>query len=475
MSHSGVLCVLIRHIIVVLGASVLLSISLALNAEQNQQSKPQSPVLKVANSHAWRPFSYLDDNQQPKGILIDFWKEFGKRNGYQIEFVLTDWQDSIDAVRNGEADVHAGLLQSPERLAFMDFGTPLFSIDTQVFFSQALTGVSADYVLAGDTDHTVGVVQGGYEEEFMRTQFPNVTLQLFRNNQAMLDAALSEEIQAFVADLQVANYYLYTTTNQNLFVPVRHLYTEMLYAGFAKGNTALLNQIDNKFAWLDEDTKRQLLNRWVYYDVETVYPVYLLPTLFVFGVIIAISYIMLLKRTVKQKTRALQAANDLLQDQAITDSLTLLHNRRYFYQCLYGQMRDIKGITLMVFDIDDFKAFNDGFGHAHGDEVICFVAQTARSLLTNDAVVARIGGEEFAVLQYFSSAERALAQGKLLCNEISRQSLGLFNHPSMPVTVSLGVAYYPNGMPHSEIVDADKAMYQAKKQGKNRAVLNVFD
>ncbi|OOE84432.1 hypothetical protein BZG72_03425 [Salinivibrio sp. PR6] len=472
MRHSGVLSVVTRIIVVVLSIGVLLTITLSVDAEQNQQSKPQSPVLKVANSHAWRPFSYLDRNQEPKGILIDFWKEFGKRNGYQIEFVLTDWQQSIDAVRSGQADVHAGLLRSPERLAFMDFGTPLFSIDTQVFFSQALTGVSADYVLAGDTDHAVGVVQGGYEEEFMRTEFPDVTLQLFPNNQAMLDAALSADIQAFVADLQVANYHLYTTTNQNLFIPVRHLYTEMLYAGFAKGKTALLNQVDNKFAWLNDETKRRLLNRWVYYDVETVYPAYLLPTLIAFGVIVGISYIFLLKRTVKQKTHALQAANDLLQAQAITDSLTHLHNRRYFYQCLYSQMREVKGITLMVFDIDDFKAFNDGFGHAHGDEVLCFVAQTARSLLPNDAVVARIGGEEFAVLQYFSTAERAVAQGKLLCNEISRQSLALFNHPSMPVTVSLGVAYYPNGMPHSEIVDADKAMYQAKKQGKNCAVLH---
>jgi diguanylate cyclase (GGDEF)-like protein len=464
---------LIRHIIVVLVASVLLSISLKLNAEQSQQSKPQSPVLKVANSHAWRPFSYLDDNQQPKGILIDFWKEFGKRNGYQIEFVLTDWQDSIDAVRSGQADVHAGLLQSPERLAFMDFGTPLFSIDTQVFFSQALTGVSADYVLTGDTDHTVGVVQGGYEEEFMRTEFPNVTLQLFRNNQAMLDAALSEEIQAFVADLQVANYYLYTTTNQNLFIPVRHLYTETLYAGFAKGNTALLNQVSNKFNWLDDDTKRQLLNRWVYYDVETVYPAYLFPTLITFGVLIVVSYILLLKRNVRQKTHALQIANAQLQEQAVTDSLTQLHNRRFFYQCLKDKQGEPKNMALMVFDIDDFKAFNDGFGHAHGDEVICFVAETAKSLLPNDAVLARIGGEEFGVLHPFSSAERALSQARLLCDEIARQSLARFNHPT-PVTISLGVAYYPDGLSDSEIPAADKAMYQAKKQGKHCAVLNVI-
>ncbi|WP_051488243.1 transporter substrate-binding domain-containing diguanylate cyclase [Salinivibrio socompensis] len=464
-----------RQIVFILSVGVLLSISTNAHADHSEQAQPQKPVLKVANSHAWRPFSYLNSNQEPRGILVDFWKEFGQRNGYDIEFLLTDWQTSIDLVRSGQADVHAGLLQSPERLKFMAFGTPLFAIDTQVFFSQSMMGTSADFVLSGTTDHKIGVVQGGYEEEFMRAKFPDVALQLFPNNQAMLNAALSEELQAFVADLQVANYHLYATINQSLFIPVRHLYTEMLHAGFAKGNTALLNRIDNKFAWLDDDTKRQLLNRWVYYDVETVYPTYLFPALVAIGILIVTSYIVLLKRTVKQKTRALQTANDMLQEQAITDSLTLLPNRRYFYQHLYALEQSRGNIALMVFDIDDFKAFNDGFGHAHGDEVLCFVAKTAKSLLPNDAIIARIGGEEFAVLQHFASAEHALAQGRLLCDEIARQSLALFNQASKPVTISLGVAYYPNGMRHNEIVDADKAMYQAKNQGKNGTVLHVID
>ncbi|SIO36301.1 diguanylate cyclase domain-containing protein [Salinivibrio sp. ES.052] len=474
MRHSGALFVWTRQIFITLSVGLLLFISSDASPTHGAEEERQKPVLKVANSHAWRPFSYLDKNQRPKGILVDFWQEFGERNGYQIEFLLTDWQRSIDLVRTGQADVHAGLLQSPERREFMDFGTPLFAIDTQVFFSQSMMGTSADFVLSGDTDHEIGVVQGGYEQEFMEASFPSVTLRRFPNNQAMLNAALIGDIQAFVADLQVANYHLYTTTNQNLFIPVRHLYTEMLYAGFAKGKSSLINQIDNKFTWLDDDTKRQLLNRWVYYDVETVYPTYLFPSLVAIGILIAMSYIFLLKRTVKQKTRALQAANDLLQEQAITDSLTQLNNRRYFYQYLYGMEKGKRGTSLMVFDIDDFKAFNDGFGHAHGDEVICFVAQTAKNLLPNDAVIARIGGEEFAVLQYFSTADRALAQATLLCDEIARQSLALFDHSSRPVTISLGVAYYPNGMPHSEIVDADKAMYEAKNQGKNSAVLNII-
>ncbi|WP_077647187.1 GGDEF domain-containing protein [Salinivibrio sp. IB643] len=105
----------------------------------------------------------------------------------------------------------------------------------------------------------------------------------------------------------------------------------------------------------------------------------------------------------------------MLQDQAITDSLTLLRNRRYFYQHLYDLDKTRGDIALMVFDIDDFKAFNDGFGHAHGDEVLCFVAKTATILLPKDAIIARIGGEEFAILQYFSSAKGALAQARLLC------------------------------------------------------------
>ncbi|HHB1265325.1 TPA: transporter substrate-binding domain-containing protein, partial [Vibrio cholerae] len=90
-------------------------------------------TLTIANSKAWKPYSYLDEQGQPSGILIDFWLAFGEANHVDIEFQLMDWNDSLEAVKLGKSDVQAGLIRSASRLAYLDFAEPLLTIDTQLY------------------------------------------------------------------------------------------------------------------------------------------------------------------------------------------------------------------------------------------------------------------------------------------------------------------------------------------------------
>lgn len=127
----------------------------------------------------------------------------------------------------------------------------------------------------------------------------------------------------------------------------------------------------------------------------------------------------------------------------------------------------------MIFDIDNFKAVNDQFGHAAGDRVIQFVAQQAQISLTDNQSLARIGGEEFAILAFFSSSMKAAQYAQYLVDRIAKNSVGNFPEIGM-VTVSLGVAYYPNSLEHYELSLADQALYQAKHNGKNQVSTLVY-
>ncbi|OOE39221.1 hypothetical protein BZG09_16970 [Salinivibrio kushneri] len=445
----------------------------ATNTYSYKENKIKRETLTVAGSKAWKPFSYLSDTGKPQGILIDLWRDFGRRKGYTIEFLLTDWENSIEIVRSGRADVHSGLISSDERSNVLEVGAPIFAIDVYLFFHQTMNGTPAESVLDVDRDYEVGVVAGGYEEEFMSKNYPHVELRTFTSSQNLVDAVLENDIKIFITDLQVVNYSLYDSEARPTFYPVKKLYRETLHVGLKKGRSEQANTVDYSFPWLDETFKIKLLNRWVYYDVETVYPSYLLPASVVIFALLIISYILLLRRTVKKKTHALQVANFMLQEQVVRDSLTGLHNRRYFYQYLdsLGQ----GGTALMIFDVDNFKQFNDTYGHEYGDEVLRFIAKMVKKILPNGAIFCRIGGEEFAILQSFPTSCDAMIQAENIRSEIEENTFRYFKKLSSPITISLGLAYYIGSMHHKSIIDADRAMYEAKSQGKNRVVCVVFD
>ena len=166
----------------------------------------------------------------------------------------------------------------------------------------------------------------------------------------------------------------------------------------------------------------------------------------------------------------LERRNALLAALAESDELTGAKNRRHFLEALDRQFararRDGSPLSLLMLDIDQFKAYNDSFGHPAGDDVLRTVARLLREHLRGEDVVARIGGEEFVALLPEIEAEAARA----VCERIG--SL-LRSHPwrLRPVTASLGVstASDATGGPASLIEEADRALYASKRRGRDRA------
>ena len=162
-----------------------------------------------------------------------------------------------------------------------------------------------------------------------------------------------------------------------------------------------------------------------------------------------------------------------LERLAHTDSLTGLHNHRYFYERLRselaraGRARDT--VTLLMLDIDDFKRLNDVYGHALGDQVLITLADMLRQMVRASDVVSRIGGEELAIIMPSSDAGAALGLASRLLDRLAATEL----EPAGPISVSLGVAQGPHhAMNARELVAcAEAAMMTAKARGKRRVVL----
>ena len=178
-----------------------------------------------------------------------------------------------------------------------------------------------------------------------------------------------------------------------------------------------------------------------------------------------------------QLFESIQKANERLEHLAITDGLTGLYNHRYFRQRLEDEFERAHRYSLplscMILDIDNFKRVNDTYGHLNGDIVLRGIAETAQGSVRKSDIVARYGGEEFVVIMPQTSLEGARAQAERVRRETAAQSFENFPE-GVRITISIGVAVYdPETMLDCEVMlrIADGALYQAKREGKNRVVV----
>ena len=157
-----------------------------------------------------------------------------------------------------------------------------------------------------------------------------------------------------------------------------------------------------------------------------------------------------------------------------TDDLTGVANRRRLMARLEEAVslsnRHATPLSLMILDIDHFKGINDTHGHLQGDEVLRQVAHLCRETLREEDLVARMGGEEFALLLPLTPGHRALTLAERLCGVIAAHDFDVENG----ITVSIGVAEHRIGEGHRQLIErADRQLYAAKGDGRNQAMADA--
>lgn len=174
----------------------------------------------------------------------------------------------------------------------------------------------------------------------------------------------------------------------------------------------------------------------------------------------------------RQMTQTLSERSETLQQAALTDGLTGMQNRRYFDDALREYLTEFrrigKPIGLMILDLDHFKQVNDTHGHDVGDEVLRSVASTLRDMTRYHDVVARLGGEEFAVVAPNMNDEQLYKLAERIRKAIAGQAVQA-GTVRLRVTASVGLAIWDGKENGDDFYRrADKQLYQAKRQGRNR-------
>ncbi len=177
------------------------------------------------------------------------------------------------------------------------------------------------------------------------------------------------------------------------------------------------------------------------------------------------------------RDKALRSAVDALKTQAVTDSLTGLYNRRYFWDALAREILTVRRkaapFSVIMLDIDHFKKVNDTWGHDAGDQVLTAIAEVIRDSVRGSDIAVRYGGEEFALLLPGANAPVACERAESLRQAIEKLAV-LHGPASIAVTASFGVAEHcdggDSGMALMKAVD--QALYAAKHAGRNTVVVS---
>jgi diguanylate cyclase (GGDEF)-like protein len=180
-----------------------------------------------------------------------------------------------------------------------------------------------------------------------------------------------------------------------------------------------------------------------------------------------------LEQLVEERTAELKQANETITHLAATDELTELNNRRFFNGCLAAAIsaarRHAYHLSMIMIDLDHFKAVNDTYGHSAGDLVLKTFADLLREMLRAEDVAARWGGEEFIILLPLTASDAAAALAERIRAAFEQQS-------DSASTILLSASFGVVQLQESDDVDsfirrADAALYRAKREGRNRVAV----
>ncbi|MCV6609952.1 MAG: diguanylate cyclase [Amphritea sp.] len=417
--------------------------------------------LKMCGDPLWEPFSRLNFNQY-EGIIPDYMSLIAKRTGLNFETLTTPvWLQPEAAMKIAECDLIAGAMQTPQRAEYLRFSRPYLSMPAVLAVRQDL---SDHPTLREILRQPVAVLQNSAFVEIIKSRYPDsklvevvsveIGLNMLQKGEvvAMLDAAdsISNVVQRYklsgikVIDQVHDNWDISIAVNPKL------------------ADTPLLSILNKAISSLSEEDHRQIRSKWVKvtFEHQTDYSI-------LWQVLLGSSLLVLF---LTYRYRVIQLHNRQLREMARHDQLTGLYNRRLLHQILEESVaiasRYQRPLSLIFFDIDDFKQINDQYGHNIGDQVLKAIAGVLQDNCRSTDTYGRWGGEEFIIILPESQLKSALISAEKIRKAVAESHSQETGLPG--ITCSFGVAEFCEAETADSLLNrADQALYRAKAAGKN--------
>lgn len=459
----------------------------------NDSHKNSDTIVFLGNEKI-APIIY-EENGIAKGVVVDIAKELGKKIGYKIEVKAMSWEEAQYKVLVGEADALLQINPNSEREKIYDFSDELLESEFLIFIKGGNNSIETANNLK---NKTVGVEYGGYPYHLLQ-KYDGINIMIITDWKIGFGMIKSGELDAIVMDRWIGEYELAHSKVRGIKVIEEPIETKYSRIAVKKGNKELLNLINAGLKEMKEDgTMTDILDNWqgkkvIYLTEESIRSIFLYTMIGILILVLLATLYLInkfrklnkkLELDVMERTQELYETNQLLRKAnaeleriSMVDGVTNISNRRYFDTALQKAweiaMREKYPLALIMIDIDNFKMFNDTYGHLAGDQCLKSVADIIKKVVKRPGdFVARFGGEEFVAFLSNTTEDGALVVAEEI--RVKIENLGIKQEKiATVVTVSLGVAAtIPDKNTHADslINAADQALYQAKKDGRNTVV-----
>jgi len=264
-----------------------------------------SSVVTLLHARDYRPLFYVDEAGHSRGLLVDYWRLWSKKTGVPVRFEADTWANCVDRVRTEPRSVIPGIFYTPERDGFLDFSQSFMEIKTSLITRQS-TGIKD---LATIGSHPVGVTRGDRSVEYLADFYPAVNLREYPDFESLVTAAATGEIDAFVMDMPVGQYFLMKLKAEKAFDVTQTLYVGKFCAAVRQGEHALLRDLSTGIEQINEDEIEDLFIHW--FPRSGIMPEwvhrYWLRTTVVMAALFLVIHIISLRIRVRRRTRELQA------------------------------------------------------------------------------------------------------------------------------------------------------------------------
>ncbi len=308
--------IIIGHLLL----AVCLYPGLANATKSTSENAESEKVYTFTYSTTAPPYAWLDSEKKPKGLLIDFWRLWAKKQKVKVRFNLTTWFNSLELVKQGKADANGGAFYTQKRREFFIFSDPIIDVSTSLFVHNSQGIDNLDDL----GDMKVGSLKGDRTTEYLIDNFPKLNIKLFNDNYQLIESAKRREIDAFAKDAPIAKYLLSKYEVLGKFTELV-IYRDKFRALINKDNKGFQEIVNDGLAKISEQEKEALAHKWMLtkrgMSTHTLWILITGLALFVFVAIIL--WVIMLRRQVKLRTKELESYRLHLED-LVTDRTTEL-------------------------------------------------------------------------------------------------------------------------------------------------------
>jgi len=408
----------------------------------------------------WMPLE-MNQNGKHVGMAADYIHEMEQFIGIPIVLVNTrTWLDSMEYAKARICDIFSLAMPTPERKLYMNFTQPYLRIPI-VLVSKVDKVFYSDIGML--VDKPIGVSKGYAYGEIIKVRYPKMKLIDVDSDADGLEKVERGKLFGYIGTLTTVAYQIQKEYYGSLKIVGK--FDEKWELGVATRNDEplLLSIFEKAIDSIDVSKNQAILNKWisVSYEEHMNYT-------YIYMVIVLIGVIFVIVLIRQYQLKKYNAQLEILSN---TDKLTGIHNRLKLDDILEYEKkmfdRDQLPLSIIMFDLDYFKNVNDNYGHKRGDEVLKSVAKVVTANKRETDIFGRWGGEEFLLICHDTDIMGARNLAEKL-----RAAIEAYEFPEIiSLTASFGVAEFEKYDSIVKVFDkADKALYEAKEQGRNRVV-----